>query len=65
MCDSNVKNGVLLSVTNLTPNITDLWKAISRVSLKLVMFISPVREIILFDTANSVHILLVLSEVTN
>ena len=29
LTDSNVKNGLLLSVTNLTPNITDLLKSIS------------------------------------
>ena len=54
--DTNVKNGLLLSVTNLTPNITDLKKAKQyQVSLNLVMFISPVCEIILFVTANGVH----------
>ena len=61
LSNSNVKNAQLLSVTNLTPNITDWLKAKQyQVSLKLVMFISPVREI-----TNSVHILLVLSVVTN
>ena len=51
LSDSNVKNGLLLSVTNLAPNITDLLKTKQyQVSLKLVMFISPVHEIILFET---------------
>ena len=43
LSDSNVKNGVMLSVNDLTPNITDLLKAKQYlVSLKLVMFIFPV-----------------------
>ena len=47
MSDSNMKNGVLLSDTNLTPNITDLLKAKQyQVSLKAVMIIPPVPEII-------------------
>ena len=47
LSDSNVKNGLLLSVTNLTPNITDLLKAKQyHFSIKQVIFISPVREII-------------------
>ena len=66
LSNTYVKNDLFLSVTNLTLNITDLLKAKQyQVSLKLVMFISLVREIILYETANSVHILLVLSEVTN
>ena len=50
LSDSNVKNGLPLSVTNLTPNITDLLKAKQyQASLKFVLSISPVREII-FNT---------------
>ena len=70
LSDSNVRNGLLLLVTNLTPNITDLLKAkqyqkshysylyLSLLYMKLFLF--EIAEI-----ANSVHILLVLSEVTN
>ena len=45
--DSNL-NCLLHSVMNLTPNITGLVKAESKVTLKSFMFILPVYKIILF-----------------
>ena len=45
------ENGLLLSVTNLTPNITDLLKAKQyQVSLKVVMLISLYVKLFLFET---------------
>ena len=63
---SNVMNGLLLSITNFTPDITDLLKAKQyQVSLKLVMFLYPVRENIFILNCNSVRMLFVPLEVTN
>ena len=50
LSDSNLKNCLLLSVTNLTPNITGLVKAESKVRLKLFMFILLCIKLILFKT---------------
>ena len=68
LSDSNMKNCLLLSVTNLPPNITGLVKAKrcqkSHKSHSCLLCLCI--KLFLFKTANCVHILLlVLSEIIN